>query len=214
MERVRLRLDGVRKSYGRLQVLRGVSLGVASAALVGVVGENGSGKTTLLRIACGELAADEGTVERSGRVGYCPQRPVINETLTVDQHLRYFRVAYGLASMHRADELLEVLGFEQCRDQRVGMLSGGTRQKLNLTLALMHDPPLLVLDEPYQGFDWETYLRFWEIVEQLRRVGHAVLVVSHLAHDTARFDAVAHLRKGRLHFEEPTAGGDASRGVS
>ncbi|MFI6689661.1 ABC transporter ATP-binding protein [Streptomyces sp. NPDC050485] len=198
MERVRLRLDGVRKSYGRRQVLCGVSLDVASAALVGVVGENGSGKTTLLRIACGELAPDAGAVERAGRVGYCPQHPVVNDTLTVDQHLQYFRVAYKLASTERADELLETLGLERCRDQRVGVLSGGNRQKLNLTLALMHDPPLLVLDEPYQGFDWDTYLRFWEIVEGLRRAGRAVLVVSHLAHDVARFDAVGHLREGRL----------------
>lgn len=205
MERVRLRLDGVRKSYGRHQVLHGVTLDLASAALVGVVGENGSGKTTLLRIACGELAPDEGTVHRAGRVGYCPQHPVVNDTLTVDQHLRYFRVAYGLSSTHRADELLEALGFAQCRDQRVGVLSGGTRQKLNLTLALMHDPPLLVLDEPYQGFDWETYLRFWDIVERLRGAGRAVLVVSHIAHDVERFDAVGHLREGRLSFREPEA---------
>ena len=86
----------------------------------------------------------------------------------------------------------------------VGALSGGTRQKLNLTLALMHDPSVLLLDEPYQGFDWETYLHFWDLVVDLRERGCAVLVISHLVFDRERFDCLYHLARGTLIHESTT----------
>ena len=98
-----------------------------------------------------------------GRPGYCPQAVVLDDALTVEQHVRYFQAAYGIGSPRRAGELIERLGYAVFRGQPVGTLSGGTRQKLSLTLALMHDPPVLLLDEPYQGFDWQTYLAFWDL---------------------------------------------------
>ncbi|MFD3583627.1 ABC transporter ATP-binding protein [Streptomyces sp. NPDC058683] len=197
--RLGLRVESVRKAYGRRQVLRDASLEVPLGSLVCVVGENGAGKSTLLRIICGQLAPDGGTVTRFGRLGYCPQRVVLHETLTVEQHLRFFQVAYGLPTRVRAQELMELLNFAQFRNERTGDLSGGTQQKLNLTLALMHDPPLLVLDEPYQGFDYDTYQRFWTLSRQLRDQGRCVLVVSHLAHDNDRFDMVKRLENGMIH---------------
>ncbi|WP_374116962.1 ATP-binding cassette domain-containing protein [Streptomyces sp. MNU76] len=93
---------------------------------------------------------------------------------------------------------MDVLGFAEYLDERAGVLSGGTRQKLNVTLALMHDPQVLLLDEPYQGFDWDTYLRFWELASRLRERGRSVLVVSHLAYDTAPLDELWRLDGGRL----------------
>ncbi|MGI5392299.1 ATP-binding cassette domain-containing protein [Streptomyces sp. CA-251251] len=98
------------------------------------------------------------------------------------------------------DLLLALTG---CRQQQAGELSGGTREKPNLLIALMHDPRLLVLDEPYQGFDWDTRQRFWNLAVDPRDQGRSIIVVSHLLHDLHRFDAIAHLRQGRLHFEEP-----------
>jgi AcrR family transcriptional regulator len=92
----------------------------------------------------------------------------LNDNLTVGQHLRYFAAARRIGSLARADELVSRLGYEQYLGQLAGELSGGTRQKVNLTLALIHDPDVLLLDEPYQGFDWETYLRFWDLVSDLR----------------------------------------------
>ncbi|MEU9283622.1 ABC transporter ATP-binding protein [Streptomyces sp. NPDC048275] len=198
-----LRVERVRKAYGRRQVLRGASLEVPLGSLVCVVGENGAGKTTLLRIICGQLAPDGGTVTRFGHLGYCPQRVVLNETLTVEQHLRFFQVAYALPTLGRAHELMELLNFSQYRKSRTSDLSGGTQQKLNLTLALMHDPPLLILDEPYQGFDYDTYQRFWALAQHLRDRGRGVLVVSHLAHDNERFDMVKHLENGTVHPADP-----------
>ena len=94
---------------------------------------------------------------------------------------------------------MEALRLSEYADVRVGVLSGGTRQKLNLTLALMHDPQVLLLDEPYQGFDWETYQRFWELAVRLRTAGRSVLVVSHLAYDAERLDEIWQLKDGVLH---------------
>ncbi|MDG9710595.1 ABC transporter ATP-binding protein [Streptomyces sp. DH10] len=201
------------KSYPRRPVLRGVSLDLPAGSLVGIVGENGAGKSTLLRILVGELALDSGTVEFRGRVGYCPQNVVLHEAFTVDQHLRYLQVAYGLDNLDRAVELLETLRFADYRHARLGTLSGGTRQKLNLTLALMHEPQVLLLDEPYQGFDWEMYLRFWELAESLRDRGRSVLVVSHLAYDTERLDRVFRLEAGQLREADRVRVGAVGGGV-
>ena len=188
----------VRKAYRGHQVLRGVDLAVWPGQLVAVVGENGAGKSTLLKILAGTLAADGGEVRLAGTLGYCPQDPVLNDNLTVAQHLRYFAAARRLPGLHRAEELVRLLGYEQSRSQPAGELSGGTRQKLNLTLALMHDPGVLLLDEPYQGFDWETYLRFWDLVDDLRARRKAIVVITHLVFEQDRFDLLADLVGGHL----------------
>jgi ABC-2 type transport system ATP-binding protein len=179
----------VRKSYGRHEVLRGVDLAAGPGQLVAVVGENGAGKSTLLKILAGTLA---------GTLGYCPQDPVLNDNLTVEQHLRYFAAAGRLPSLDLASELISQLGYDQYRQETAGSLSGGTRQKLNLTLALMHDPSVLLLDEPYQGFDWETYLRFWDLTDGLRARGKAIVIITHLVFEQDRFDLLADLSGGRL----------------
>ena len=188
----------VHKAYGGHRVLKGADLAVGPGQLVAVVGENGAGKSTLLRILAGTLGADRGEVRIAGTLGYCPQEPVVNDNLTVGQHLRYFAAARRLASLQRAGELVELLRFGQFNGQVAGSLSGGTRQKLNLTLALLHDPDVLLLDEPYQGFDWETYLRFWDVVADLRTRGKAIVIISHLVIEQNRFDLLADLADGRL----------------
>ncbi|WSQ06347.1 ABC transporter ATP-binding protein [Streptomyces sp. NBC_01231] len=189
---------GVHHAYGRREVLRGVDLRLERGVLAGIVGENGAGKSTLLKILSGELAPDRGSVLHHGGFGYCPQAAVLNDALTVRQHLDYFKVAYGLTDLVRAEEVMEALQFSDYADERAGVLSGGTKQKLNLTLALMHDPRILLLDEPYQGFDWETYQRFWDLATWLRDDGRSVLVVSHLAYDAARLDVLWRLDGGFL----------------
>ena len=189
---------GISKSFGRRRVLSGLDLEVAAGELVAVVGENGTGKTTLLRILAGDLRPDAGSITIAGRPGYCPQTVVLDDALTVEQNVRYFQAAYRLASADRADELIERLGFASARSQRAGTLSGGTRQKLSLVLALMHDPPVLLLDEPYQGFDWETYLAFWKLASELRQRGTATVIISHLVFERDRFDRICHLKNGRI----------------
>jgi ABC-type multidrug transport system ATPase subunit len=201
----------VRKAYRGHRVLRGVDLAVRPGQLVGVVGETGAGKSTLLKILAGTLGADGGEVRLTGTLGYCPQDPVLNDNLTVAQHLRYFAAARRLPSLHRAEDLVRRLGYEQSRDQVAGELSGGTRQKLNLTLALAHDPAVLLLDEPYQGFDWETYLRFWDLVADLRARRQAIVIITHLVFEQDRFDLLADLADGRLTPRERSGKDDHAR---
>jgi ABC-type multidrug transport system ATPase subunit len=167
---------------------------------VGLVGENGSGKSTLMRILVGALDRDGGVVVRDGSIGYCPQEPILYERLTCDEHFELFGRAYGMDAAAVAlarTEIYDVLSFGGYHDSRVEELSGGTRAKLNLGLALLPDPAVLLLDEPYAGFDWETYQRFWEVARDRRDLGRAVLIVSHFVADGERFDRIVHLRDGR-----------------
>jgi ABC-2 type transport system ATP-binding protein len=200
-----LQVQQIHKAYGRNRVLQGVDCSVAPGTLVGIVGENGAGKSTLLKILAGELRPNQGHVIRRGALGYCPQQVILNGALTVNQHLDYFRAAYNLADVTHAETLIERLGYRQYRTSVVSTLSGGTQQKVNLTLALMHQPTLLLLDEPYQGFDWETYLRFWDLASELRAQGRAVVIISHLFFEQERFDVLYQLQHGRLETVQPAA---------
>ncbi len=153
-----------------------------------------------MKIIAGMLASDSGSVQLRGRLGYCPQVPELWNKLTVAEHFRLFAAAYDLDA-HEAKRsqagLLADLSFERYLDYRVEELSGGTRQKLNLALALLHGPDLLLLDEPYAGFDWETYLKFWEMSEERREMGMAILIVSHLIGEQARLTRLYTLKDGR-----------------
>ncbi len=185
----------------KIEVLTGATLEVRAGELVGLVGENGSGKSTLMQIIVGLLTRDAGEVERPARLGYCPQLPMVWEKLTVDEHFELYGRAYGLEDVVREQAvigLLEELQFARYRSYRIEELSGGTRQKLNLALALMHEPELLLLDEPYSGFDWETYLRFWEMSERRRDAGMGILIVSHLLAERDRLDRMYELCEGRI----------------
>ncbi len=177
----------------RLRVLIDASIELHSGEIVGLVGENGSGKSTFMKILVGSLERDGGTVERIGRIGYCPQEPVLYERLTCDEHLELFGDAYGMGqiAMERSHaELYAVLDFARYSATRVEALSGGTRAKLNLALALLPDPQVLLLDEPYAGFDWDTYLRFWDLTSRRRAEGRSVLIISHFMADEERFDRI------------------------
>ena len=115
-----LEAQGIRKSYRRHQVLTGVDLAVAAGEMVAVVGENGSGKSTLLRILAGDLRPDAGRVLATGRTGYCPQAVVLDDALTVDQHIRYFQAAYRIPAAERAGALISRLGYAASRHQPAG----------------------------------------------------------------------------------------------
>ncbi|MFB6121315.1 MAG: ABC transporter ATP-binding protein [Halobacteriaceae archaeon] len=211
-----LQASGLAKTYDswlpfgrRVEVLDDAALRVDAGEIVGIVGENGSGKSTLMQILVGALDADAGSVDVSGAVGWCPQETRLYDRLTVDETFRLFGEAYGLDGDEiraQRDELAERLDFERFLDYQVRHLSGGNRQKVNLGVALLHDPDVLFLDEPYTGFDWDTYLAFWDLTEELVAEGTAICIISHLINERERFDRIYELRDGRLHEdggEEP-----------
>jgi ABC-type nitrate/sulfonate/bicarbonate transport system ATPase subunit/ketosteroid isomerase-like protein len=202
-----VRASAIVKSFGRKRVLDGVSLEARAGEVVAVVGENGAGKSTLLRICAGLERPDCGTVRIDGRVGYCPQVPGLFELLSADEHLALFAPALGLSredGLVEGRRLLGELGFPVDDRAQARRLSGGARQKLNLALALLGDARVLLLDEPYQGFDHGAYVNFWEHVARWRAQGIAVVIVTHLLADTALVDRVVELAIPR----ERPAGGD------
>ncbi len=198
-----LEAQGICKSFGRHQVLAGVDLAITAGEVAAVVGENGSGKSTLLRILAGDLRPDAGRVRVSGRAGLLPagRGPGRRAERGPAHPLLPGRIPDPRRGPGRgADQ--PGWATPRFRHQAAGTLSGGTRQKLSLTLALLHNPALLLLDEPYQGFDWETYQAFWALAGELRTAGTAILVITHLVFEQQRLDRVWHLAGGRIHDEE------------
>jgi|SRR5687768_6023924 len=193
----------ITKSYGRSLVLDGVTLDAGRGEILGVAGENGAGKSTLLRILAGIVRPDRGQVAINARLGYCDQESHLFPDLTVAEHFEYFARAYGIATTSGwvpvRDGLLERFRFHQYLDARARELSGGTRQKLHLSLALIHQPDLIILDEPFLAFDWDTYLTFWDEADRLKSEGAAVVIVSHVAHDRDRFTRIFELSSGVFH---------------
>lgn len=205
-----LTVSGLYKAFKRNEVLRGVDLEVCSGEAVAVVGENGSGKSTLLKILAGLEPADRGSVSIRQRIGYCPQRVELFDGLTVSENLVYFGAAYGLSEGRLREagrRYLRQFRYEQYVDMQVRNLSEGTKQKLNLTIALIHEPALLLLDEPYQGFDYETFLNFAALLAQWRAEQRAILTISHLVTADLRMDRVLELRDGTLHLAQAVTHG-------
>lgn len=189
-------VSGLCKAYGHVPVLDQVDLAVDAGEIVALTGENGAGKSTLLRICAGLLRADRGQVLTGDRIGYCPQRPGLFELLTADEHLIMFGRGVGLsrrAAQERGNALLAEFGFPVGRRVPTANMSGGTQQKLNLALALLNDPGLLLLDEPYQGFDRGTYVNFWDHCQTWRQEGRAIVVVTHMLAELHRVDRVVEL---------------------
>ena len=151
-----------------------------------------------MQIIVGLLARDAGTVVASRPARLLPAAAAAVGQADGRRALRAVRAAYeldGRDAGRSRDGLLDELRFAKYLGYRVEELSGGTRQKLNLALALLHEPQLLLLDEPYAGFDWETYLRFWEMAERRRGRGMGILIVSHLLAERERL--TPHLRAAR-----------------
>jgi len=196
-----LEVSNIAKDFGKNKVLKDVTFKMESGSLWGIVGENGSGKSTLLKIIVGEWKANVGNILVNGKLGYCPQKAALFSQLTVEEHFHYFSSAYGIKKKElssRSEELLNHFNFIKYREDKIAKLSGGTQQKLNLSLALLHKPDLLILDEPYNGFDWDTYLRFWDYTNQLQKSGCSILIVTHFLSEKERFDQIYNLEEGYL----------------
>ena len=191
-----LRLRDVSARRGRHTVLSGINLTIHRGEVVAVVGANGAGKSTLLQLCAGLLRASGGRIERTPNFGYAPQLDSLAPLLTVDEHLRLFGAARGIRqgrSISTGRRLLTRLGWTARGDQTAGTLSGGTQQKLNVALAQLDAPDLLLLDEPYQGLDALAYEDLWALISAWRASGAGVLLVTHLLRDVDLVDRVVEL---------------------
>ncbi|MCP9801474.1 ABC transporter ATP-binding protein [Synechococcus sp. RedBA-s] len=209
-----IQLDQISKAYGSVTALDGLSLRVPAGSLYGLLGPNGAGKTTALRILCTLLAPDRGAVRVAGidalqqprqvreRLGYVAQEVAIDKILTGREMLRLQGALYHLATPHlrqRIQYLIELLGMGGWIDRRCGTYSGGMRRRLDLASGLLHQPSVLVLDEPTVGLDIESRAVIWQVLRQLRDAGTTVLLSSHYLEEIdALADRLAILDGGRV----------------
>jgi ABC-2 type transport system ATP-binding protein len=191
----------IKKSFGRHQVLKGCSLELRRAEFVGLVGENGSGKSTFIRCVMGFTTPNSGTIKINGSIGYCPQDNLLNRRYRVSEHFELIEAIYrGHNSLDRNFIHINIdrLKLRPYLNSSIHNLSSGTYQKVKFLTSIFHSPKLVILDEPYDGFDWRMYLVFWEIIQDLKSRGSSILMISHLIYDREKFDQIYELREGRI----------------
>ena len=206
----------LRKSYGALEAVRGISFEVERGDVFGLLGPNGAGKTTTVEILEGYRKRDAGSVEVLGvdpakagsdwreRIGVVLQSSAMYETLSVGEMLRLLAGYYS--GPRSADEVVELVGLRDQRDQVVRRLSGGQRRRLDLGLALIGDPELIFLDEPTTGFDPHARRQAWETLRSLRGLGKTIVLTTHYLDEAERLaDRVAVLRRGEIVAVGPPA---------
>jgi ABC-2 type transport system ATP-binding protein len=205
---VALSVRAVSKRFHELRALRDVSFDVDAGELVAVIGPNGAGKTTLLSIIAGIQRPSAGTVSRGpAEVGWAPQQPAVYTRLSVAENLALFARLEKLSDPQGAVErMLEQTGLRDRADERVGRLSGGNRQRVNVALGLIGDPPVLALDEPSASLDPGQRERLWQFIAGLAEGGRAVVFSTHNVAEAQRYAGrVIVLAEGRMLFDDAPA---------
>lgn len=206
------------KKFGNLCAVDGIHLEILAGEIYGLVGPDGAGKTTTMRLLCGALGPDQGEIVVAGydvvrqtelartQIGYLPQRFSLYEELTVIENLRFFAEVRGLKTEDwkpRCLEILQFVGLADFADRWAGKLSGGMKQKLGLAVALVHQPKVLLLDEPTTGVDPVTRQDFWQLIIRLAESGDVVVLVTTPYMDEAsRCTRVGFMKKGCLLVED------------
>jgi ABC-2 type transport system ATP-binding protein len=207
-----IELHGVTKRFGSFTAVRQVSLHVSRGEIFGLLGANGAGKTTLIRMMCGILKPTEGTGSILGwdmirerqaikeNIGYMSQKFSLYPDLTVEENLRFYAHVYGVRRPvgERVESLLREFELTDVRKARVTDLSGGVRQRVAFASAIVHEPPLLFLDEPTSGVDPLTRRAFWEMLYQMADRGTTILVTTHYMDEAERCDRMAWMNRGRI----------------
>jgi ABC-2 type transport system ATP-binding protein len=206
-------LEGLTRRFGELTAVDHVTLSVESGEIIGLLGPNGSGKTTTIRMLCGLLDPTEGLARVAGidvaddpeavrrRIGYMSQKFGLYDDLTVRENEEFYGALYGLEGkeLHlRIEEVENFIGLAGRHRQMVGTLSGGWKQRVGLSCAIIHRPAILFLDEPTAGVDPASRKLFWEMIHGLSQEGTTAVVTTHYMDEASRCDRIAMLHRGRL----------------
>ncbi len=209
-----IEIENLQKSYGEVKAVNGVSFSVEEGEFFAFLGVNGAGKSTTISILCGDSPRDGGTVKVEGaeidadpqgirrRLGVVFQNSALDKALTVKDNLKYRASLYGVTGRAFASKLEELTGLFQLKEllsRAVGKLSGGQRRRVDIARALVHDPRILILDEPTTGLDPQTRKTVWEIIRKLREErGLTVFLTTHYMEEAADSDHVVILDAGRV----------------
>jgi linearmycin/streptolysin S transport system ATP-binding protein len=208
-----LTLTNLRKSFGSIVAVNDLSLAVRRGELFGLLGPNGAGKSTTVSLAVGLLAPDTGQVRIEGlgdpiepavrqRIGVATQALALYDLLSANENLRFFGEVYGLSGGQldtRVAWCLDFVGLSDRKDDRVGTYSGGMKRRLNLAAALVHDPDLLLLDEPTAGVDPQSRNKIFENIETLHREGRTIIYTTHYMEEAERLcERIAIIDHGKL----------------
>jgi ABC-2 type transport system ATP-binding protein len=201
------------KRFGRLTAVDGVSFSVARGEIFGLLGPNGAGKSTTIRILCGLLGSTGGSAEVAGfdvnresaklreRIGYMSQRFSLYKDLTVRENIRFFAGVCGLSGdrlNRRYEDVIEMAGLGGLERRRTGTLSGAVQQRLALGCAVVHEPPILFLDEPTSGVDPISRRQFWDRIRSMAAAGVTVLVTTHFMDEAEFCERIGLMSEGRL----------------
>ncbi|HWR35012.1 MAG TPA: ABC transporter ATP-binding protein [Clostridia bacterium] len=204
---------GLERRFGNFVAVNRVSFEVSRGEIFGFLGPNGAGKSTTIRMLCGILAptAGEGTVagfdirkqseDIKRHIGYMSQKFSLYEDLTVEENIDFYAGIYRIPKDRRAQRkewVIEMAGLQQHRDSRTGILSGGWKQRLALGCAIIHEPPIVFLDEPTSGVDPISRRQFWELIYQLSGQGVTVFVTTHYMEEAEYCDRIGLIYRGEL----------------
>ena len=206
-----VQVNHITKSYGSQRVLSDISFDVGKGELFGIIGPDGAGKTTLFRILATLLIADEGTASIGGldvlkdykeirrRIGYMPGRFSLYQDMTVEENLNFFATVFG-TTIRENYYLIEDIykQIEPFKNRMAGKLSGGMKQKLALSCALIHKPEVLFLDEPTTGVDPVSRKEFWEMLRRLKKQGISIVVSTPYMDEASLCDRIALIQDGKF----------------
>ncbi|HEY9829939.1 MAG TPA: ABC transporter ATP-binding protein [Stenomitos sp.] len=206
-----LNIKKLSKSYGNRLVLQDLTLHIQPGEIYGLLGPNGAGKTTTINIICNLLRADRGTIQINGKpvskttkqfVGVAPQENLLYKTLSCEENLNFYAQIYGLKTQQRRKQVEKSLAAVNLLDRAkspIETLSGGMQRRMNIAVALVHQPKLLILDEPTTGLDIETRYEIWDLIRRLKSQGITILLTTHLLDEAERLcQRIGILKGGRI----------------
>lgn len=206
-----LKIEKLSKSYGDRPVLQDLTLHIQPGEIYGLLGPNGAGKTTTINIICNLLRADSGVIQINGKlasnttklfVGVAPQENLLYKTLSCEENLKFYAQIYGLKTQQRWQQVEASLAAVNLLDRAkspIETLSGGMQRRMNIAVALVHQPKLLILDEPTTGLDIEARYEIWDLIRRLKSQGMTILLTTHLLDEAERLcQRIGILKGGKI----------------